>query len=551
MDVSQRNSTLLAAIRSGRWPLLLAATLLAGCQWPGGKLITRTEKEWSGPPIGRSLANSHAPPKAQESRADRVTAAVGAESDDPDSDRLRGAAQTVAWQEEPTPAESPVVPPAPEGDEEQSESMRPEADDDATMDENARLEEPQLFELTLNQVVFASINGHPTIAAAMEAICQAQGDYLTSTLTPNPSLFTDGQLLPLTRPFTATRQGGPPQQDVILTYPIDWFLFGKRLANMTSAQYGVYISQSDFQDLVRRRIFLAANAYYNALEAQALREITRQNVESLQQLERITQLAVENGGRPAVELNRIQLDLLAAQQAQRASRGIAISAAAQLRAVVANSNLAIRTAAKGDLTMPLDGSALPLNEAVVIAERERPDINSLRWQVVKAGSNIDVQELAAKPQIAPSVGYTRQYQEKAIGFPDANSFSVGLTATLPIFDRNQGNIYKAMSQQRQAQYQLSSAMLELRAEVEQAVAELRVAEENAKSVAEEQLGLAQKVRDSITAAYQEGGRPLIDVLDAQRNFRETNRLFFATRAAYWRALYRYYAAIGRQASTNE
>ena len=47
--------------------------------------------------------------------------------------------------------------------------------------------------------------------------------------------LADGQLLPLTRPVTVDRQGGPPRQDVPITYPIDWYLFGKRAANMVVA----------------------------------------------------------------------------------------------------------------------------------------------------------------------------------------------------------------------------------------------------------------------------------------------------------------------------
>jgi cobalt-zinc-cadmium efflux system outer membrane protein len=51
-------------------------------------------------------------------------------------------------------------------------------------------------------------------------------------------------------------------------------------------------------------------------------------------------------------------------------------------------------------------------------------------------------------------------------------------------------------------------------------------------------------------SYQIGGGRLIDVLDAQRNYRETNRLFITSRANYWRALYRFYASIGRQLENN-
>ena len=81
------------------------------------------------------------------------------------------------------------------------------------------------------------------------------------------------------------------------------------------------------------------------------------------------------------------------------------------------------------------------------------------------------------------------------------------------------------------------------------MAELRAAAENAKSVENEQIVLAEKVRDTIIEAYQSGGRPLLDVLDAQRNYREIYGLYINSRAEYWRSLYRYRGSIGR--STGE
>ena len=89
-------------------------------------------------------------------------------------------------------------------------------------------------------------------------------------------------------------------------------------------------------------------------------------------------------------------------------------------------------------------------------------------------------------------------------------------------------------------------MVDLRAEVVQADQDLRTAIATSGAVAGEQLRTAVQVREAITKAYEAGGRPLIDVLDAQRNYRETYRLFITSRANYGRAAVRYSAAIGTQ-----
>ena len=73
----------------------------------------------------------------------------------------------------------------------------------------------------------------------------------------------------------------------------------------------------------------------------------------------------------------------------------------------------------------------------------------------------------------------------------------GLTMTVPLFNRNQGNRVKAASVVSQSGYELQAGLIELRAEIEQVVQLLRTARENASSVSQEELRLAAHVRDSI------------------------------------------------------
>jgi cobalt-zinc-cadmium efflux system outer membrane protein len=199
----------------------------------------------------------------------------------------------------------------------------------------------------------------------------------------------------------------------------------------------------------------------------------------------------------------------------------------------------------GNLDAPLTAEPLPIEEAFALAQQNRPDIQSLRVQVCKAEADTVVEQRKAFPQITPQFGYCRQYQTPT-GVPDFDSWDVTLTATLPLFDRNQGNRAKAESVAAQNNYNLQAGVVALRAEIEEAVRDFSTACQNARSVAQEQLKLAALVRDSIAKAYELGGRPLIDVLDAERSYRDTYRLYISSRANYWRSVYKYNAAIGKQ-----
>jgi cobalt-zinc-cadmium efflux system outer membrane protein len=386
----------------------------------------------------------------------------------------------------------------------------------------------------------------PKLRSGFEAINQANADALTASLRPNPSLFTDAQLLPLTRPFTVDRQGGPPQQDLQVTYPIDWYLFGKRAANMAVAAGAVKVSESDFEDQVRQRVTDAAVAFYDVLEAKGLIALARQDVTNLENVEAALAKAVLAGGKTQVELNRLRLDLAQARRIAREAETALVSSKAKLRALLGRTDADPKFDVDGTLDSPLDAAFPTPDEGYELAVQNRPDLQSLRWKAVQSRASVRAEERKAYPDVAPALGYTRQYQRKAIGFPDADSYSAAVTIGLPIFDRNQGNRAKAASTLVQNQFDYQAALASLRAEIETAAREYQAAQTTASEIAAEQLKLARDVRESIVTAYQAGGRPLVDLLDAERNFRETYRTYITSRSAYWRAVYRYRSAIGQQ-----
>jgi cobalt-zinc-cadmium efflux system outer membrane protein len=404
--------------------------------------------------------------------------------------------------------------------------------------------------VAFDQVISATLLADPKIRAGLESINQARADLRTSSLFPNPSFLSDGIFIPLQR-WTPARPGGPPQIDEQLSYPIDWFLFGKRAAAMVSANLGVRQSEADYADLVRQRVRDSAVAFYDVLEAKGLVSLARQDTEALRRLEAATAKAVKAGGRPVVDLNRVRLDLLKSEQDLREAETALVTAKAKLRSFMGRTDLDPSFDVSGTLDVPKRAETPSAEEAFGLAQANRPDIQSLRWRISKARADVVVEDRKSYPQITPMAGYTRQFQTEVLGVADADSLTVSVTATLPLFDRNQGGRMKARSVAVQNGLNLEAGLVDLRAEIEQAVQELRTAYENAGAVAEEQLKLAGEVRDSITKAYGVGGRPLIDVLDAERNYRETYRLYVTSRAGYWRSLYKFSAVIGKQVSPDD
>jgi outer membrane protein, heavy metal efflux system len=399
--------------------------------------------------------------------------------------------------------------------------------------------------MTFDQAITATLLADPKIRAGLELINQARADFTTSSLLPNPSLTADGIFLPLRR-FTPDNPGGPPQTDILVNFPVDWFLFGKRTAAMASATLGVRQSEADYGDLIRQRVRDSAVAFYDVLEAKALLDLARQDTENLTKFEAAMRKASEAGGRAVIDLNRVTLDLLKSQQAEREAESAFAVAKAKLRARFGRTDPDPSFDVAGNLDAPLLAEPLNVEESFALAQENRPDIQSLRWQVSKAQADTVVERRKAFPQITPQLGYSRQFQTEALGVPDADSLTVSVTTTLPVFDRNQGNRAKSMSVAAQNSFNLQAGLVDLRAEIVQVVQDFHTAHRNAVAIAKDHLKLAGDVRDSITQAYGAGGRSLTDVLDAQRNYRETYRAYVSSRANYWRSLYKFNAAIGKE-----
>jgi outer membrane protein, heavy metal efflux system len=397
-------------------------------------------------------------------------------------------------------------------------------------------------QLTFDQAINTCLNNDPKFRIGVQAVQQANADALTASLLPNPQLFTDGQLLPFNGSFTPATQGGPTQQDVNLIFPVDWFLFGKRAAAMASAGIGAHATEAEYADLIRQRIRDTAIAFYDVLEAKALLEFAHQDT---QNSEAILTKASRNKDTNELELNRARIDLLTAKRAESDAQATLIKCFAHLRALLGQTESDPGFDVSGCLAAPLTTEPLPIDQALAVAVQNRPDIGALRIRVDAQRAGAHSEDRKAYPTVVTQLGYTHQYQE-SLGFPDANSWNTAVTMAVPLFDRNQGNRAKATSAVIQAQEELRSGEVELRAELEAAIQELHTARETALSVEQEQLKLESAVRDSVRHSFETDKASMADMLEAEHEYRDTYRLFITSRADYWRALFKFDAAIGQQ-----
>ncbi|MDB5385292.1 MAG: hypothetical protein JWM11_938 [Planctomycetaceae bacterium] len=406
-----------------------------------------------------------------------------------------------------------------------------------------------LQQITLQEAV-TECESSFLLHAAAERMIQANADYTTSSLLPNPSVSGIASLQPFPgRPFVVSKTGGPPQYDLWTTYPFDWYLYGKRNAAMNAAAAGTQVASSEFQDFVRQRVIMTRLAFFDVLEAKELRDLAKQDYANLKQVEEITIKQIDLGGAGTVELDRVRLALYTSE------REVGIREAAYKNFKSTLRMLMGRTEGSPDFdvagSLKIDDPLQPVDIDTVLktAQQVRPDIEAARKQVEWANAVLQQEQTKAKPQISGTLGFTYQQQVKALGVQDAPSYGGGLLLTLPIFDKNQGNITKAQSAYSQAYYNLQARLTSLQSEVEQATTAYRSAYQAATSINVGQESAATNVRAKIAAAYAAGGRPLIEVLDTERAFRDTMRLLINGRANYWKSLNQLNAVAGTNVLT--
>ncbi len=399
--------------------------------------------------------------------------------------------------------------------------------------------------LTLALAVQEGLEFDPRVKAQAEILRQAEADVRTASQPPNPSLSLSRTLIPFGSAFTTDRQGGPTELDLELSYPLDWVVFGKRGAAVASAQVGREQARAAYFDFVRQRKSEIAVAFIDVLEARSLVDLARQDASELDRIQAIAEQRVAVGGAPAVEVDRTAVAVLEARREVRRREAALRAARATLGASLGRSGPDADFEVAGDLTPGNTLVSPDLAGLQSVAEKARPDLLALRHGIDKAAADLRLARRTAWPELTSRVAYSRQYQQ-SLGFPDASSYGFGVDLSLPLFDRNQGGIAKAVSVHSERELELRAALLSLRAEIEQAALEYAVTREAVLSEDRAQLEAAGRVRERVQQAYELGGRPLLEVLDAERVYREAARQSATGRAALLRAVHRLNAAVGQE-----
>lgn len=160
-----------------------------------------------------------------------------------------------------------------------------------------------------------------------------------------------------------------------------------------------------------------------------------------------------------------------------------------------------------------------LNESI----QNRFDVQIAKAQIDLNASNIKLQKSLAVPQPELGVIWNPQNMIPYLG--------IYATIELPFFNRNQGEIKKAMLLKQQAQQDLTALQSKISTEVKTAFSSYKLQQQNIQNFGAV-LNQSQSILDNVKYSYLRGGTTIVDFLEAQRSWLDTQQQYYASLQAY-------------------
>ncbi len=377
---------------------------------------------------------------------------------------------------------------------------------------------------------------NPTLLADEVSIDENRAQEITAFLRPNPDMNI---LLDQFTIFKTPNTPWRPLAGVLEAGGISYLYERqhKRDLRLESAKKTTAISESSHEDLERTMLFTLRTAFVNLLQAKAVLDIAQQNLQYYNKTIEVSRSRFAAGDMAKIDLVRIELQL------------------AQYQSDVVNAQVNVRTEKIALLTLlndrtPLDrfdvtgvydfkDALQPLEEYRQIAMETRPDLKAAVETVDKAKT--DSRLAIANGTSDPTWGFD-------IGRNPPLPSYVGFSVDFPlrIFDKNQGEKLRTKLEIDRTNKLRLASEAQVLSDVDSAFATVASTVELLKPYRETYLKQATEVRDIVTFSYQRGGASLLDFLDAQKEYRDTQLNYLNLIGSYLTAAGQLNMAVGRE-----
>jgi len=370
---------------------------------------------------------------------------------------------------------------------------------------------------TIDELVGRALAENPELQAAHAEVEAARGRLLQAGLRPNPMLDVG---------FQKSVTGPDNNVTVGVTLPLD--LNRRQAGRLGVAERELPLKQAQIAD---RERMLRAEVRLKAGELLAARRnlgITEELLAANRQALGLVRERVRRGSAPSLDENLMLVEVNRLDATREVLEGQVEVLRLQLRTLLGlepDVSLSVR----GELHFA--PAKLSREEGLRQVLTTRPDLLAARAEVEMAGAKVRKEEAEGRWDASVNVGYLRQdfgyglngLTERGELRPITDVFHYvggGVTVTLPVRNRNQGNIAAALAEAQAGGHRLDAATLMVRQEVAAAFTQQEAAE---RALATYTRGVWEVARQNLAVvrkAYELGRHPLLDVIAEQRRYIE-------------------------------
>jgi outer membrane protein, heavy metal efflux system len=370
---------------------------------------------------------------------------------------------------------------------------------------------------SVDAIVARALMEHPELAAARAEVDAARARLQQAGLRPNPMLDLAGQ----------QNVAGPDNTvSVGVTVPLD--LNGRKEGRLAVAEREIELKAAHLADRERQLRAEIRLKVGEVLAATRNLAVTRELLDANRQGLALMEERVRRGAAPPLEGSLLLVEVNRLDAAQQLLESRVEVLHLQLKALAG-----LPPEEPIDVGGMLEAPAVGADRASALARAAsvRPDIRAARAEAAMARARIQKEEAGGRWDASVNVGYQRQ--ETGFGLsgitdrggtrPIQDTFHMvggGLTITLPVRNRNEGNIRAAQAETRAAERRREFLEIVVRQEVAAAFTQHEAARRSLDTYGRGVRDVARQNLDMVRQSHGLGRISLLDVIAEQRRLIE-------------------------------
>jgi cobalt-zinc-cadmium efflux system outer membrane protein len=381
---------------------------------------------------------------------------------------------------------------------------------------------------------------NPTLKADQSSVDEMKAEEITAYLRPNPQVgvTADGTQIAPNKGVWEPLAGTFVVPSISYLHERDH----KRELRLKSAQQGTQIAGSLHEDLDRTMLFTLRAAFVQVLEAKAIVDLSKQELDYYDHIIDISQERFKAGDLAEIDFDRIELQRVQYESDLQAADVNLRTSKIQLLQLLDDKTPIDQFDVQGPFDFTDQLQALDAFHQVAIDNR--PDLRAALQSVQQADTN---HKLAiSNGSTDPTLGAWYTWNSSTNNTYATQTLGLSVSIPLRIFDRNQGEKQRTQIDIARNQQLEDAARAQVFSDVDSAWVQVNSNLILLRPYRAKYLAEALKVRETVTYAWQHGGASLMDFLNAQSDYRNVQMAYLQLVGAYLTAASQLNMAVGRE-----